>query len=65
MTVKLQPPDEKGGWLDEFNKNAIYFELDDEGKVQSMTIDSRSRLGSEGWPQCIWRETSGINAKLR
>ncbi|MFB0555794.1 MAG: transglutaminase family protein [Phycisphaerae bacterium] len=38
--VKFQPPDEKGGWLDEFNKNTIFFELDDQGNVESMKIDS-------------------------
>ncbi len=42
--VKLQPPNEEGGWVDEFNKNTIYFELDDEGAVTSMTIDSTSRF---------------------
>jgi len=39
-TVRLQAPDEKGRWLDEFNKNAIFFELDEEGNVTSMIVDS-------------------------
>ena len=43
-TVGLQPPDEKGGWLDEYNKNTIYFVKDDEGKVTAMKIDSRDRF---------------------
>jgi len=38
--VKLQLPDEKGRWLDEFNKNTIFFELDNQGNVESMKIDS-------------------------
>lgn len=42
--VKLQPPNEEGGWVDEFNKNTIYFERDDEGAVTSMTIDSTNRF---------------------
>jgi len=38
--VKFQLPNEKGGWLDEFNKNTIFFELDNQGNVESMKIDS-------------------------
>ncbi len=38
--VKFQLPDEKGRWLDEFNKNTIFFELDNQGNVKSMKIDS-------------------------
>jgi len=38
--IKLQPPDEKGRWVDEFDKNAIFFESDDEGNVKSMNIDA-------------------------
>jgi len=38
--IKLQSPDEKGRWVDEFNKNSISFELDDQGNVQTMNIDS-------------------------
>ena len=36
--VGLQLPDEKGRWVDEFNKNAIAFEKNDEGKVTAMKI---------------------------
>ena len=43
-TIKLQLPDEKGGWVDEFNKNTIFFELDDEGNVKAMNVDSVSRF---------------------
>ena len=39
-TIKLQLPNEKGRWLDEFNKNTIFFELDNQGNVESMKIDS-------------------------
>jgi hypothetical protein len=42
--IKLQPPDEKGRWIDEFNKNAIFFDLDDQGNVKAMNIDSVSRF---------------------
>jgi len=38
--VKFQLPDEKGKWVDEFNKNSIFFELDKQGNVESMKIDS-------------------------
>jgi hypothetical protein len=41
-TVKLQPPNEKGGWVDEYDKNVIYFERDDDGVVTSMTIEAIS-----------------------
>jgi len=40
ITVGLQAPDEKGRWLDEFNKNTIFFDWDEEGNVTSMIIDS-------------------------
>ncbi|MHC4546788.1 MAG: hypothetical protein ACYSYL_20100, partial [Planctomycetota bacterium] len=42
--IKLQPPDEKGRWVDEFNKNTIFFDLDDQGNVKSMNIDSVSKF---------------------
>ena len=38
--VKLQPPNEKGMWIDEFNKNSIFFEEDDKGNITTMKIDS-------------------------
>lgn len=44
VDVKLSPPNEKGGWLDEYDKNTIYFNRDDDGKVTSMTIDSTSKF---------------------
>jgi len=38
-TFKLQPPNEEGGWFDEYNKNVVYFEKDSEGKVINLKID--------------------------
>jgi hypothetical protein len=43
-TVKLQPPDENGWHMDEFDKNAISFERDAEGNVTTLKIDSMSRI---------------------
>lgn len=42
--VRLQAPDENGGWLDEFNKNTIFFEQNDAGKVERMKINSVVKL---------------------
>lgn len=42
--VKLQPPDEKGRWIDEFNKNSIFFDLDEQGNIKSMNIDSVTKF---------------------
>ncbi len=36
--VKLQPPDDKRKWVDEFNKNSISFQEDEEGKISGMTV---------------------------
>jgi transglutaminase-like putative cysteine protease len=38
--IKLQPPNEKGMWVDEFNKNSIFFEQDNKGNVTTMKLDS-------------------------
>jgi transglutaminase-like putative cysteine protease len=38
--VKLQPPNEQGMWVDEFNKNSIFFEKDNRGNITTMKIDS-------------------------
>ena len=46
-TIKLQPPGEKGGWLDEFNKNTIYFEKDAKGNVTAMNIDAATKFVKE------------------
>ena len=37
--IKLQSPNEEGGWMDEFNKNVVYFDKDDEGNVTALKID--------------------------
>ncbi|MCF7859516.1 MAG: hypothetical protein K9N07_09400 [Candidatus Cloacimonetes bacterium] len=37
--IKLQPPDEKGGWKDEFNKNTIYFEMNENGEAVLLKFD--------------------------
>lgn len=42
--VKLQHPDARGRWRDEFNKNEIFFEKDANGKVKMMKIDSINRF---------------------
>jgi transglutaminase-like putative cysteine protease len=39
-TVQLQSPDADGGWLDEYDKNTIYFEKDETGNVTELTVDS-------------------------
>ncbi len=36
----MQSPNEDGGWLDEFNKNVIYFDKDDEGNVTALKVDA-------------------------
>jgi hypothetical protein len=43
-TIKLQHPDENRRWIDEFNKNSIFFDLDDQGNVKAMNIDSVSKF---------------------
>ena len=42
--IKLQLPDENRRWVDEFNKNSIFFDLDDKGNVKAMNIDSVSKF---------------------
>ena len=42
--IKLQLPDERGRWKDEFNKNEFFFEKNSNGKVTAMKIDSHSRF---------------------
>jgi transglutaminase-like putative cysteine protease len=42
--IKLQLPDENRKWVDEFNKNAIFFDLDDRGNVKAMNIDSVTKF---------------------
>ena len=42
--IKLQLPDKNRRWVDEFNKNSIFFDLDDQGNVKAMNIDSVSKF---------------------
>jgi transglutaminase-like putative cysteine protease len=43
-TIGLRPPDKEGRWVDEFNKNAVLFDVDAQGNVQSMKIDSVTKF---------------------
>lgn len=45
--VRLQSPNEEGGWLDEFDKNTIYFEKDTDGNVTTLKIDASNRFGRQ------------------
>jgi transglutaminase-like putative cysteine protease len=45
--IKLRPPDARGRWKDEFNKNEIMFEKNENGKVDKMIIDSINRFQKE------------------
>ncbi|MCK5572985.1 MAG: transglutaminase domain-containing protein, partial [Bacteroidetes bacterium] len=40
--VGLRLPDGEGMWEDEFNKNSIFFDFDENGKVTAMNIDSKN-----------------------
>ena len=42
--IHLQDPDEDGRRLDEFDKNTIWFESNEEGKVETMVLDSANRF---------------------
>jgi hypothetical protein len=42
-TIGLRRPDEKGRWVDEFGRNSMTFEEDEEGKVTTMVIDAVGR----------------------
>jgi len=43
-TVGLQPPDESGGWLDQYGKNTIYFDTEGDGDVTALRIDAANRF---------------------
>jgi transglutaminase-like putative cysteine protease len=43
-TIRLDPPDAEGKWLDEFGKNTLTFQRDDAGAIETLTIDSVSRF---------------------
>jgi transglutaminase-like putative cysteine protease len=40
--VHLDPTDEEGWWIDEFGKNSLSFEEDEEGKVITLLFDART-----------------------
>ncbi len=42
--IKLQPPNEKGGWLDQWNKNTVYFDKDDNGIVTTLKVDAANKF---------------------
>jgi transglutaminase-like putative cysteine protease len=67
-TVLLQKPDADGGWLDEYNKNTIYFTKDAQGNVTDMKIDvtlrfKRGELASDIVDKII--ESEGMESGLR
>ncbi len=66
-TVGLQKPDAEGGWLDEYNKNTIYFVKNAEGNVIDMKIDvtlkfKRGEFASDIFDKAI--ESEGIESAL-
>ncbi|UCF05612.1 MAG: transglutaminase domain-containing protein [bacterium] len=42
--VRFQPPDERGRWKDEYNKNEIFFETHENGTVRAMGFDAINRF---------------------
>ena len=44
VTVGLQAPDSRGRRLDEFGKNTIWFEEDEQGGIRAMVIDAATRF---------------------
>jgi tetratricopeptide (TPR) repeat protein len=67
-TFKLQPPNEEGGWVDEYNKNVVYFEKDSEGKVINLKIDvanafTKGELVSDSLEKLI--RTEGIESAMQ
>lgn len=43
-TVELQSPNQDGGWLDEYDKNTVYFEKDSQGNVTGMKIETADKF---------------------
>jgi hypothetical protein len=43
-TIRLRLPDTDGKWVDEFDKNAVFFDRDGQGNVRAMNIDSVTRF---------------------
>lgn len=66
--IKLQSPNEEGGWMDEFNKNVVYFDKNDEGIVTALKVDVansfiRGELASEKLDKMI--KDNGVGAALQ
>jgi transglutaminase-like putative cysteine protease len=67
-TIRLQPQGEDGGWLDEFNKNTLFFDKDGQGNITGMRIDAvdsfqRGELAASIIEQTI--EKQGLEAGIK
>jgi tetratricopeptide (TPR) repeat protein len=65
--VRLQSPNEEGGWLDEFDKNTIYFEKDKEGNITTLKVDAASKFSRGELASSVVEETireEGIEAGI-
>ena len=66
--IKLQSPNKEGGWLDEFNKNVIYFDKDAEGNVTVLKVDVANKFTREEFASAVIEKTireEGIEAGLK
>ena len=66
--IKLQPPDDNGGWKDEFNKYIVYFELDESGQANLLKFDGANMfLRGELAIPIVEKEidSSGIEAGIK
>jgi tetratricopeptide (TPR) repeat protein len=66
--IKLQSPNEEGGWLDEFNKNIIYFDKDKDGIVTALKVDVANKFTREEFASAVIEKTireEGIEAGLK
>lgn len=43
-TIKLLPPGEDGGWIDEYKKNTVYFDKDEKGNVTTLKADVANKF---------------------
>ena len=67
-TIRLQPQGEDGCWLDEFNKNTLFFDKDGQGNITGMRIDAvdsfqRGELAASIIEQTI--EKQGLEAGIK
>jgi tetratricopeptide (TPR) repeat protein len=66
--ITLQSPNEEGGWLDEFNKNVIYFDKDADGNVTLLKVDIANKFTREEFASAVIEKTireEGIEAGLK